>query len=123
MANAAEPDRRPFGSAILESVAQMVQETKSAFAGLRGRGHPQPRELWEEQYRSGVWNYLDSASAIAPYMVIVGYVREFCPSPAILDVGGVYGGLFQLLHRFPLKSYLGDLRGGVQIVPDAGAIL
>jgi 2-polyprenyl-3-methyl-5-hydroxy-6-metoxy-1,4-benzoquinol methylase len=107
MANTAEPERRPFGGAILESVAQIVHETKSAFAGLRGRGHPQPRELWEEQYRSGVWNYLDSASEIAHYMVIVGYVQQFCPSPAILDVGCGHGRLFQLLHRFPFKSYLG----------------
>jgi 2-polyprenyl-3-methyl-5-hydroxy-6-metoxy-1,4-benzoquinol methylase len=107
MANTAEPERRPFGSGILESVAQMVHDTKFALAGLRGRGMREPRSLWEEQYRSGQWNYLDSASEIAHYMVIVGYVQHFSPNPAILDVGCGHGRLFQLLHRYPFKSYLG----------------
>jgi 2-polyprenyl-3-methyl-5-hydroxy-6-metoxy-1,4-benzoquinol methylase len=107
MANTAEPERRPFGSGILESVAQMVHDTKFALAGLRGRGMREPRSLWEEQYRSGQWNYLDSASEIAHYMVIVGYVQHFSPNPAILDVGCGHGRLFQLLHRYPFKKYLG----------------
>jgi 2-polyprenyl-3-methyl-5-hydroxy-6-metoxy-1,4-benzoquinol methylase len=107
MANTAEPERRSFGSGILESVAQMVHTTKFALAGLRGRGLPEPRALWEEQYRAGVWDYLDSASEIAHYMVIVGYVQHFCANPAILDVGCGHGRLFELLQRYPLKSYLG----------------
>jgi 2-polyprenyl-3-methyl-5-hydroxy-6-metoxy-1,4-benzoquinol methylase len=107
MANTAEPERRAFVSGILESVAQTLRDTKFAIAGLRGRGHPQARALWEEQYRSGIWNYLNSASEIAHYMVIVGYVQQFCPTPTILDVGCGHGRLFQLLHRFPFKSYLG----------------
>jgi 2-polyprenyl-3-methyl-5-hydroxy-6-metoxy-1,4-benzoquinol methylase len=107
MANTAETERRSIGSSILEAVAQMVHDTKFALAGLRGRGTPEPRELWEEQYRSGVWNYLDSASEIAHYMVIVGYVQHFCANPAILDVGCGHGRLLQLLEPYPFKSYLG----------------
>jgi 2-polyprenyl-3-methyl-5-hydroxy-6-metoxy-1,4-benzoquinol methylase len=107
MANTAEPERRSFGSGILESVAQLVHDARFAVAGLRGRGLPEPRSVWEEQYRSGFWNYLDSASEIAHYMVIVGYVQHFCPNPAILDIGCGHGRLLQLLHRYPFRSYLG----------------
>jgi 2-polyprenyl-3-methyl-5-hydroxy-6-metoxy-1,4-benzoquinol methylase len=107
MANTAEPERRWLGGGILESVAQMVHTTKFALAGLRGRGLPEPRSLWEEQYRCGVWNYLDSASEIAHYMVIVGYVQHFCANPAILDVGCGHGRLCRLLQPYPFKSYLG----------------
>jgi 2-polyprenyl-3-methyl-5-hydroxy-6-metoxy-1,4-benzoquinol methylase len=107
MTNSAAPHRRSLGSGILESVAQMVHDTKFALAGLRGRGMPEPRSRWEEQYRSGVWDYLDSASEIAHYMVIVGYAHHFRPNPTILDVGCGHGRLFQLLHRYPFRSYLG----------------
>jgi 2-polyprenyl-3-methyl-5-hydroxy-6-metoxy-1,4-benzoquinol methylase len=107
MANTAEPGRRSFGSGILESVAQMVHTTKFKLAGLRGRGLPERRSLWEEQYRSGVWDYLDSASELAHYMVIVGYVQHFCANPAILDVGCGHGRLLELLQPYPLHNYLG----------------
>ncbi|MEA2706816.1 MAG: hypothetical protein QOH22_1604 [Gemmatimonadaceae bacterium] len=107
MGNFAEPARRSLANGILESIAQMVHTTRFALAGLRGRGLPEPRALWEEQYGAGVWDYLDSASEIAHYMVIVGYVQHFCANPAILDVGCGHGRLFELLHRYPFKSYLG----------------
>ncbi|MEY2527690.1 MAG: hypothetical protein QOE73_2461 [Verrucomicrobiota bacterium] len=107
MANTVETERRSFGSSILEAVAHRVQKTKFAIGGLLGRGTPRSRELWEEEYRSGVWNYLDSASEIAHYMVIVGYVQHFCANPAILDVGCGHGRLLQLLEPYPFKGYLG----------------
>jgi 2-polyprenyl-3-methyl-5-hydroxy-6-metoxy-1,4-benzoquinol methylase len=107
MANTAEPERRSLGSRIREVVAEKVDETRFAIGGLLGRGTPRPRELWEEQYRSGVWDYLDSASEIAHYMVIVGYVQQFCPNPAILDVGCGHGRLFQLLQAYSFRNYLG----------------
>ena len=107
MANTAEPERRTLGSSLREVVAQKLHETRFAIGGLLGRGTPRPRELWEEQYRSGVWDYLDSASEIAHYMVIVGYVQQFCPNTAILDVGCGHGRLFQLLQAYPFRNYLG----------------
>src|SRR5256885_1209701 len=85
----------------------MVHDTKFALAGLRGRGLPEPRSLWDEQYRSGFWNYLNDASELAHYMVIVGYVQHFSASPAILDVGCGHGRLLQLLRPYRFKSYLG----------------
>ncbi len=107
MANSAEAQRTSIGKAIVQSVAQMVHDAKFALAGIRGRGYREPRAQWEEQYRSGHWSYLDSASEIARYMVIVGYVQQFCPNPTVLDVGCGHGRLFQLLHPYPYRSYLG----------------
>ena len=84
-----------------------MYKTKFAIAGLLGRGTPRPRELWEEEYHSDVWKYLDSASEIAHGMVIVGYVQHFYANPAILDVGCGHGRLLQLLEPHPFKSYPG----------------
>lgn len=107
MANSAEPGPTSIGRSLLQSVARLVHDARFAFSGVRGRGYPEPRSRWEEEYRSGRWNYLDSASEVARYMVIVGYVQQFCPAPTVLDVGCGHGRLFQLLHPYPYRSYLG----------------
>ena len=107
VANAAEPRRTPIGTNILHFLARVMHEARFAFSGIRGRGFPEPRSQWEEEYRSGRWSYLDSASEVAHYMIIVGYVQQFSPNPAILDVGCGHGRLFQLLHPYPYRSYLG----------------
>jgi 2-polyprenyl-3-methyl-5-hydroxy-6-metoxy-1,4-benzoquinol methylase len=107
MANRAGSQRSSIRSNILESVARVVHDARFAFSGIRGRGSPKPRSKWEEQYRSGYWSYLDSAAEIAHYMVIVGYVQQFSPNPAVLDVGCGHGRLFRLLDPYPYRSYLG----------------
>jgi 2-polyprenyl-3-methyl-5-hydroxy-6-metoxy-1,4-benzoquinol methylase len=107
MANSAEPDPISIGRSLLQSVARLVHDARFAFSGVRGRGYPEARSRWEEEYRSGRWDYLDSASEVAHYMVIVGYVQQFCPTPAVLDVGCGHGRLFQLLKPYPYRSYLG----------------
>lgn len=107
MANRAGSQRTSIHSNLLRSVARMVHDARFAFSGIRGRGNRKPRSQWEEQYRSGYWRYLDSAAEIAHYMVIVGYVQQFSPNPAVLDVGCGHGRLFQLLHPYPYRSYLG----------------
>jgi 2-polyprenyl-3-methyl-5-hydroxy-6-metoxy-1,4-benzoquinol methylase len=107
MANRAETQRTSIRSNILQSVARVVHDTRFALAGMRGRGNPKPLPKWEDQYRSGYWSYLDSAAEIAHYMVIVGYVQQFSPNPAVLDVGCGHGRLFQLLHPYPYRNYLG----------------
>ena len=107
IANSAEPEPASIGRGLLQSVARVVHDARFAFSGLRGRGYPEPQSQWEEEYRSGRWSYLDSASEVARYMVVVGYVQQFCPNPAVLDVGCGHGRLFQLLHPYPYRSYLG----------------
>jgi SAM-dependent methyltransferase len=107
VANAAEPRRTPIGTNILHSLAHVLHEARFAFSGVRGRGFPEPRAQWDEEYRSGRWSYLDSATEVAHYMIIVGYVQQLSPNPTILDVGCGHGRLFQLLHRYPYRSYLG----------------
>ena len=116
MANRAgsQPSMR---SNILQSVARVIHDARFALSGIRGRGFPKTRSDWEEQYRSGYWSYLDSAAEIAHYMVIVGYVQQFSPNPAVLDVGCGHGRLFQLLHPYPYRSYLGidHSEAGIQL--------
>lgn len=107
MANTTEARRTPIGRSIVQSVAQIVHDAKFALAGMRGEGYREPRSRWEEQYRTGHWSYLDSASEIARYMVILGYVQQFCPNPAMLDVGCGHGRLLQLLQPYPYRSYMG----------------
>lgn len=107
MAHSVEARRTSIGRGIVQSVAQIVHHAKFAFAGMRGRGYRESRAQWEEQYRSGHWSYLDSASEVARYMVIVGYVQQFCRNPAVLDVGCGHGRLLELLQPYPYRSYLG----------------
>lgn len=102
-ANGTEPEP----ASILQSLVRVMRDARFAFSGVRGRGYREARSQWEEEYRSGRWSYLDSAAEVAHYMVIVGYVQQFCPNPSVLDVGCGHGRLFQLLHPYPYRSYLG----------------
>lgn len=94
-------------------IAHWLREARYfALHARRGRGRRHAADWWERQYRNGRWRYLDSASELAHYMVIVGYVQHFHSAPAILDVGCGHGRLFQLIGRHPYGSYLGiDIAG------------
>ena len=67
----------------------------------------QAPEAWDAQFRSGQWNYLDSAAQVAHYAVIAGYVRQLFERPRILDVGCGQGRLYQLMKAQPHASYHG----------------
>ncbi|MEW6159564.1 MAG: class I SAM-dependent methyltransferase [Verrucomicrobiota bacterium] len=73
----------------------------------KGHGKPISREKWEEEYRAGVWNYLNDAEELARYMVIVGYATQILMRPRILDIGCGHGRLLQLLPESSYQSYLG----------------
>jgi SAM-dependent methyltransferase len=68
---------------------------------------PQPAEVWDAQFRSGHWKYLDSAAQVAHYAVIAGYVRQLFEQPRILDVGCGHGRLYQLMQAVPHARYHG----------------
>lgn len=78
-----------------------------AFRARRGYGLPKTKERWEELYRRGRWDYLDSATELPHYMVAVGYTREFARPPSVLDVGCGHGRLLELLRAYPMRGYLG----------------
>lgn len=74
----------------------------------RAIGRPQARRSWDEEYRDGRWDKLDSTAQLAHYAVIAGYVRHFYPDGArLLDVGCGHGALFRAVCHLPFASYLG----------------
>ena len=73
----------------------------------RGFGRPFPQESWEQRYRSGGLDFMDSLPELAHYMVIVGYLQHLFKSPAILDVGCGPGKLSALLRPFSFERYVG----------------
>lgn len=84
------------------------------FLAPRGYGRPVASSLWDSQYRSGVWDHLDSLPEMAHHMVIAGYVRHAVPRPAIVDVGCGHGLLAEIVSGFSFSSYL-----GVDLSPEA----
>lgn len=79
-----------------------------ALEARSGRGDvPLPRALWEEQYRGGVWSYLDAPGEVARYGVVAGAVSRFAPAGAVLDVGCGEGVLVDYLRPAGPGSYLG----------------
>lgn len=77
------------------------------YRGARGYGFPKARAQWEDEYRSGQWDYLSSPEERPVQMVVLGYVVHHCSSPLVLDVGCGDGVLFGMMQRFPLAEYHG----------------
>lgn len=97
---------------MLNKARQIVQKLKfKLFQAPKGYGLPYTTEVWDKQYKDGVWNFLDSVDELANYMVTVGYVHHFSKSlndaPRVLDLGCGDGNLAALLSHFQMKSYLG----------------
>lgn len=61
---------------------------------------------WDNEYRDGAWNYLETIGSLAGQVSILGYCQYLAPS-SILDVGCGAGLLAAKLKVLPYKSYLG----------------
>jgi SAM-dependent methyltransferase len=73
-----------------------------------GRGDvPLPRRTWEEQYREGVWSFLEEAGELARYAVVAGAVRRLRPGGTVLDLGCGEGLLAGHLRPDGYRRYLG----------------
>ena len=78
-----------------------------AWEQARGKGDtPIPKTLWEEQYGSGHWDFLQTIAELARFSVLVGYLRELKPNGALLDIGCGEGLLYTRLQPFT-APYLG----------------
>jgi SAM-dependent methyltransferase len=77
------------------------------WSGPLGHGKTVPVAKWEEEYRSGAWDYLEGVQELAHYMVIVGYIRHALHLPKVLDVGCGHGRLLRLFPLGTFSSYLG----------------
>lgn len=68
---------------------------------------PMPKELWEDQYGSGLWELMRGLDEVAHYCVIAGYLRHLKPAGSVLDVGCGEGLLNDQLRPFGYSRYLG----------------
>jgi SAM-dependent methyltransferase len=77
-----------------------------------GYGRPIDRTALDGEYRSGAWAHFHELPELPRQSVIVGYVTQLHPHPAILDLGCGSGRLAQLFQPHPFRRYLGvDLSG------------
>ena len=68
------------------------------FLAPRGRGRHFSADHWDDQYRAGTWNYLESLDQLGHYAVIAGFVRRLSPSGTILEMGCGNGLLLRELQ-------------------------
>lgn len=62
---------------------------------------------WEEQYRTGHWEYLEDLEQAGRYAVITGYVSHFGDGGSVADLGSGHGILHRHLQVPGYSSYLG----------------
>lgn len=72
-----------------------------------GFGRPLPPEVLDREYRSGAWAHFHQLPELPRQSVVVGYVSQLYPAPAILDIGCGSGRLAQLFQPHPFRRYLG----------------
>jgi SAM-dependent methyltransferase len=73
-----------------------------------GRGDaPQAAARWDEQYRSGRWDFLAGSDELARFGVLVAYLQRLAPGGAVLDVGCGEGVLAELLRPLGYRRFVG----------------
>jgi 2-polyprenyl-3-methyl-5-hydroxy-6-metoxy-1,4-benzoquinol methylase len=60
---------------------------------------PSPREVWEQQYRSGGWDYLAGDDEAGRYLAIAQLCRLHIGDGSLLDIGCGAGVLLACLQR------------------------
>jgi len=88
--------------------AGRLAERIHAWELATGRGDaPVAKEVWEEQYRKGGWDFMRRFDELARYSVIAGYLHHLQPGGSVLDVGSGEGLLADHLRPFGYSRYLG----------------
>lgn len=68
------------------------------------------KDTWEEQYSSGVWDYLEGDEEKEHYHVIVDYVKKYGVGDSVFDLGCGKGVLYNYLKQSDVlndKQYYG----------------
>lgn len=66
------------------------------------------KNMWEKEFSTGQWDYLDFTPAERARSVVIGmYCRHFSPVGKILDVGCGLGTTVDFLNGIQKKKYLG----------------
>jgi len=66
-----------------------------------GFGNPVSKDIWDNQYASGIWNYLDGEAEASHYFAILENINAFHPRGAILDIGCGHGVFYSYLLKNP----------------------
>lgn len=71
------------------------------------RSMPASRQLLNDQYRKGKWDYLWSLSEFARFSVVAGYCRLLRPGGCVLEVGCGEGVLQDRMDQSSYRKYVG----------------
>ncbi len=69
------------------------------FLSRLGFGNRVSKDVWEEQYTDGTWNYLFSEDEAAHYFSICFQIKKYAKSFSILDIGCGNGVLYDYLSK------------------------
>lgn len=78
----------------------------AVFRVIGFRPAPVSAAVWDREYRSGRWDYLDGMDNLGGLATVLAYCQYLDPA-SILDVGCGAGVLARKLKVLPYKSYLG----------------
>jgi len=93
---------------ILQAAVNLAKVLRYRFwIAPRGFGQSRSLQEWENQYRTGAWDYLYSVEELDHYSVIIGYLRHFFDRAEILDLGCGHGRLLDLLPPGGFQCYTG----------------
>jgi 2-polyprenyl-3-methyl-5-hydroxy-6-metoxy-1,4-benzoquinol methylase len=68
---------------------------------------PVGKDVWDSQYMSGYWKYMQDLDELPRYSIIAGYFQSLKLRGSILDVGCGEGILEQRLGSFNYSKYVG----------------
>ena len=91
----------------LPLAAELASTVRGWERAAKARDSPVSKDVWEEQYRSGKWDYMKEVGQLARYSVIVGYLEFFAKGGMILDVGSGEGILEEHLSAGRFGGCLG----------------
>jgi len=77
------------------------------FASLVGGPTVPSREMWDSQYKKGVWERLNDLSEQAHNGVVLSYIAYLRPGSSILEIGCGEGGLLPRLRQVGYRNYIG----------------
>lgn len=82
-----------------------------------GYGRPVPKEVFDQEYRSGAWDHFFGFAELPRHLVLAGLIRHLSvEQPAVLDLGCGSGRLASLYAAHPFSRYLGVDVSGEAIV-------